>query len=192
MAFWDLVESEGYRKPLEKAWEVAWEPFRPQKIVAEGDQAGKPQIRVGPELRALRRLLRAPSYVIPELRDREIDMFISLINRDYERKRLEAIWVKLRQTYQQEMEPQAHHDEPRPGALRDAVLDAMQSCPGAIGELLPVLLYWNFPKVSFEFLVDLTKNFGFKQSQRQQRIPYLTWYVDNAKHSERPVPSLQG
>jgi len=183
--FWDLIHREGHRKALNHAWHDAWDRFRPKRVIVKGDDGEKTKLRVGPELRALRALLKSPSYAIPEIRDREIDLILSLISPEFDRDDMEAIWVKLRQIYQQEYEPRKDQAEAREGALRDALIDSLAGDGASAWEFLAILTYWNFPKITDGYLKSFVQNFGTNQSQRQKRIPYLLWYADILKRNDQ-------
>lgn len=190
-SFWDVVDRIGCREALTNAWQAAWERFRPQPA-AEGDDNRKSKPTAGPELRALRGLLTSKLYVMPEIRDREINLFISLISPELERDGLEAIWVKLRQIYQQEMEPQKHQAEAREGALRDALIDSLSGNPGTAFEFIPMLVYWNFPQITDDYLKQFIKNLGSSHAQRLKRVPYLCLYVDQLGRKQHGAnPKLQ-
>jgi hypothetical protein len=173
MAFWRLVERGDHQEAISKAWHLAWDRFRPQKVT----QKEKTVLRAGPDLRWLREVLTCEKYAIPEIRSREIDLLASFLEPDAERDELEHAWTRLRQLYEQELDRRFYQDKARAGALRDSLLECFLPFSTRTAEFLALLCYRNFPYMSLSFLETFTYNHGSNEAARRKAIPYLMWYL---------------
>jgi len=116
---------------------------------------------------------------IPELGDIEIGLFQSLLGPTFSRQVLENAWTRVRQIYEQEMDPRIYQDRAREGALRDAMLDALDALPDRHGELMILTSYYTFPRLTTRFLASFARNKGCAERQRRVRIPFLMAFLDD-------------
>lgn len=172
--FWEVATEGGHMAAIKKAWELAWDEFRPTRV----KQGDKTVLRAGAELRALREMLSSDKYALPEIRSREIDLFTSFIEPDATRQSLEHAWTRLRQLYEQELDRRFYQDKARTGALRDSLLECFLPFSARTAEFLSLLCYRNFPYLTMAFLLAFTHNHGSTEDARRKNIPFLMWFLD--------------
>lgn len=177
MAFWRLVERGDHQEAISKAWHLAWDRFRPQRVIQKKGPVEKTVLRAGPDLKWLREVLVSEKYALPEIRSREIDLLASFLEPDADRQSLEWVWTRLRQLYEQELDRRFYQDQARAGALRDSLLQCFQPFSTRTAEFLALLCYRNFPYMSLSFLETFTYNHGSNEAARQKAIPILMWYL---------------
>jgi hypothetical protein len=180
--FWDFLgRHQKVQDGVVAAWDSAWAQLR-QKRTVKTDAAGRSRevLVASAELQKMREML-APSsvtvYDLPPVRNREIDLFISLLT-EFDRDQLELEWEKLRQLYEQEMDKRWYQQQAREGSLRDHLLDMLESMPDRTGDFLAVLCYFTMPRVNLKFLERFTHNKGTSLDARAARLPYLMRFLD--------------
>lgn len=176
--FWEVAAEGGHMAAIKKAWELAWDEFRPTRVKQRTAQGEKTVLRAGAELRTLREMLCSDKYALPEIRSREIDLFISFLEPDATRQSLEHVWTRLRQLYEQELDRRFYQDQARAGALRDSLLECFLPFSARTAEFLSLLCYRNFPYLTMAFLLTFTTNHGSTEQARRQNIPFLMWFLD--------------
>lgn len=182
-AFWGIIgENDKTRIAVVGAWEEAWNSCRQHEAVRKAANGERKKVLVAsPELKQMRDTL-APSdpraYDIPPVRNREIDLFISMLT-DFDLVRLEYCFTKLRQMYEQELDRRWYQDRARSGALRDSLLEAIDAFPDRTGDFLALLCYYCFPNTDLVFLEKFTHNKGADHASRLQRLPYLMRFLAN-------------
>jgi len=180
-AFWDTIERDGTRATLMSAWHDAWTTFRQRRVLVKQGRSdpGREVLRAVPELQDIRGLLASDDYLIPRVSNRELDLFASLLDPEYDRAVLENAWTRLRQLYEQEMDRRVYQDKARYGAFRDSLLRCFDDLPDRTAEFLAVLSYYSFPRLTLTFLEDFTRNKGSNVEERRLRIPYLLWFLEH-------------
>lgn len=181
--FWAIIgENEKTRFGLVAAWEEAWNSCKQREALRKGEGGETKKVLVAlPELKQMRELLtppRADAYDIPPIRNREIDLFISMLT-DFDLFRLEHCFTKLRQMYEQELDRRWYQDRARSGALRDSLLEAIDSFPDRTGDFLALQCYYCFPNTDLVFLEKFTHNKGANHAARVERLPYLMRFLAN-------------
>ncbi|HLO77824.1 MAG TPA: hypothetical protein VK196_15315 [Magnetospirillum sp.] len=180
-AFWAIVaENDKTRFGLVAAWEEAWNSCKQRETTRKGEGGETKRVLVAsPELKRIREMLtpdRPDAYDIPPIRNREIDLFISMLT-DFDLYRLEYCFTKLRQMYEQELDRRWYQDRARSGALRDSLLEAIDAFPDRTGDFLALLCYYCFPNTDLVFLERFTHNKGSDQASRVERLPYLMRFL---------------
>lgn len=180
-AFWTYVaENDRVREGLLVAWEEAWNTCRQREEFRKGTDGERKRVLVaGAELKQIRALLapeRPEIYDIPPIRNREIDLLVSLLT-DFDLTRLEYCFTRLRQMYEQEMDRRWYQDRAREGALRDSLLEAIDAFPDRTGDFLALLCYYCFPNTDLSFLERFTHNKGANHQTRVERLPYLMRFL---------------
>lgn len=187
-AFWRLMEQDISKQIILAAWETAWHVYRQEVVFLRDAEAlgWKAIYKATPEFEAMEKALVRPDYFIPQLTNREIDLFTSLLEPVYGRPALENAWTRLRQFYEQELDRRSYQEQARDGALRDTLLDCFNFFPDRIGELLALLCYFNFPRLTITYLEAFTRTKGKSLEERQRRIPYLMLFLDDeqVKHAK--------
>lgn len=178
-AFWRLMEQDVSKQIILAAWETAWHVYRQEVVFLRDAEAlgWKTIYRPTPEFAAMEQALVRPDYFIPPLSNREIDLFASLLEPVYGRQALENAWTRLRQFYEQELDRRSYQEQARDGALRDTLLDCFNFFPDRIGELLALLCYFNFPRLTLAYLEAFTRTKGRTLEERERRIPYLMLFL---------------
>jgi hypothetical protein len=179
--FWAIInDNEKTRISVVGAWEEAWNTCRQREARRKGEDGEVRKVLVAsPELKQIREILTPDQpglYDIPPVRNREIDLFVSLLT-DFDLYRLEHCFTKLRQMYEQELDRRWYQDRARSGALRDSLLEAIDSFPDRTGDFLALLCYYCFPNTDVTFLERFTHNKGSNQTAREQRLPYLMRFL---------------
>lgn len=182
-AFWLLMEQDISKQIILAAWETAWHVYRQEVVFLRDAEAlgWKAIYKATPEFEAMEKALVRPDYFIPQLTNREIDLFTSLLEPIYGRPALENAWTRLRQFYEQELDRRSYQEQARDGALRDSLLDCFNFFPDRIGELLALLCYFNFPRLTVTYLEAFTRTKGRSYEERQRRIPYLMLFLDDER-----------
>lgn len=186
--FWAVIgENDKTRIGLVGAWEEAWNSCKQREQLRKGEKGETRKVLVAmPELKQMREILTPDdpaAYDIPPVRNREIDLFISMLT-DFDLTRLEYCFVKLRQMYEQELDRRWYQDRARSGALRDSLLEAIDSFPDRTGDFLALLCYYCFPNTDLVFLEKFTHNKGADHKSREQRLPYLMRFLAGDKVAE--------
>lgn len=176
--FWEVAATGGHMAAIKKAWELVWDDFRPTRVKQKTADGEKTVLRAGPELRVLREMLVSDKYALPEIRSREIDLFVSFLEPDATRQSLEHVWTRLRQLYEQELDRRFYQDKARTGALRDSLLECFMPFSARTAEFLSLLCYRNFPYLTMAFLLTFTTNHGSNEDARRKNIPFLMWFLD--------------
>lgn len=182
-AFWAIInENEKTRIAVVGAWEEAWNVCKQREATRKDEKGQTRKVLVAsPELKQIREMLSPGdprSYDLPPVRNREIDLFISMLT-DFDLIRLEYCFTKLRQMYEQEMDRRWYQDKARSGALRDSLLEAIDAFPDRTGDFLAMLCYYCFPNTDLVFLERFTHNKGANAAAREQRLPYLMRFLAN-------------
>lgn len=189
--FWVHLDEDPRRKEIVcSGWDTAWAAYRQQRTLRKDKETGEVRevLLASPALKELREALSpsAPdAYDIPPVRNQDIDLLASLLF-EFDRDVLEGAWIKLRQVYEQEMDPRWYQDKARTGALRDSLLDVFTALPDRIGEFVAILCYYTFPHINLHFLERFTFNKGRNDDERARKIPYLMRFLS---HPE--VPDLR-
>lgn len=183
--FWAVIgENEKTRIGVVGAWEEAWNNCKQREQLRKGEKGESKKVLVAlPELKQMREILTPEdpnAYDIPPIRNREIDLFISMLT-DFDLYRLEYCFTKLRQMYEQELDRRWYQDRARSGALRDSLLEAIDAFPDRTGDFLALLCYYCFPNTDLVFLEKFTHNKGADQKSREQRLPYLMRFLAGDK-----------
>lgn len=181
--FWAIInENEKTRIAVVGAWEEAWNACKQRETTRKDEKGQTRKVLVAsPELKQIREILTPGdprSYDLPPVRNREIDLFISMLT-DFDLVRLEYCFTKLRQMYEQEMDRRWYQDKARSGALRDSLLEAIDAFPDRTGDFLAMLCYYCFPNTDLVFLERFTHNKGANAAAREQRLPYLMRFLAN-------------
>ncbi len=116
-------------------------------------------------------------YLLPPLSGDLASLFASLLY-DLERNTLEVQWTPLRQLYEQELDRRIYQDRARYGAFRDRLLEILERLPPRLGELMAVLCYYNFRRMSLTFLRDFVRNKGVNQFEWRDSMPLLMFFLD--------------
>lgn len=179
--FWAiLADNDRTRISVVGAWEEAWNSCRQREVRRKGEDGETRKVLVAsPELKQVREMLtpeRPELFDMPPVRNREIDLFVSLLT-DFDLTRLEYCFVKLRQMYEQELDRRWYQDRARSGALRDSLLEAIDSFPDRTGDFLALLCYYCFPNTDVVFLERFTHNKGSNHAARLERLPYLMRFL---------------
>jgi hypothetical protein len=179
--FWAIIgDNDKTRISLVAAWEEAWNTCRQRESWRKGEDGERKRVLVAaPELKQIREMLtpaRAAVFDIPPVRNREIDLFVSLLT-DFDLIRLEYCFTKLRQMYEQEMDRRWYQDRARDGALRDSLLEAIDAFPDRTGDFLALVCYYCFPNTDLSFLERFTHNKGANHAARVERLPYLMRFL---------------
>jgi hypothetical protein len=179
--FWHLMEQDISKQIILAAWETGWHVYRQEVVFLRDAEAlgWKAMYRATPEFEAMEKALVRPEYFIPQLTNREIDLFTSLLEPIYGRASLENAWTRLRQFYEQELDRRSYQDQARDGALRDTLLDCFNFFPDRVGELLALLCYFNFPHLTISYLEHFTHTKGKTKEERERRIPYMMMFLDD-------------
>lgn len=182
-SFWLLMEQDISKQIILAAWETAWHVYRQEVAFLRDTEAlgWKAVYKTTPEFEAMEKALVHPDYFIPQLTNREIDLFSSLLEPVYGRSALENAWTRLRQFYEQELDRRNYQDRARDGALRDSLLDCFNFFPDRIGELLALLCYFNFPQLTISYLETFTRSKGRSREERERRVPYLMLFLDDER-----------
>lgn len=180
-SFWAVIgENEKTRFGLVAAWEEAWNSCKQREILRKGEGGETKKVLVAlPELKQIREVMTPEHpdvYDIPPIRNREIDLFISMLT-DFDLYRLEYCFTKLRQMYEQELDRRWYQDRARSGALRDSLLEAIDAFPDRTGDFLALLCYYCFPNTDLVFLEKFTHNKGANHAARVERLPYLMRFL---------------
>ncbi len=181
--FWAIIgENEKTRIAVVGAWEEAWNACKQRETTRKDEKGQTRKVLVAsPELKQIREMLTPAdprAYDLPPVRNREIDLFISMLT-DFDLVRLEYCFTKLRQMYEQEMDRRWYQDKARSGALRDSLLEAIDAFPDRTGDFLAMLCYYCFPNTDLVFLERFTHNKGANAAAREQRLPYLMRFLAN-------------
>ncbi len=179
--FWEIIDEDAkVRDRVMAAWNAAWDGIKQVRQIKEKN-GERTTVLVAPKILQDIRAELAPvagdDYELPPVRNREIDLFISLMSA-FNRRDLEYYWVKLRQLYEQEMDRRWYQDKARDGALRDTLLDAFANFSDQSAELLALLCYYNFPHINVLFLDRFTHNRGTNVAERNEKIPYLMRFLN--------------
>jgi hypothetical protein len=177
VTFWKVAAEGGHFDAITRAWHAAWDDYRPVRVQQKTAAGEKTVLRAGPALRALREILDSEKYALPEIRSREIDLLASFIEPDAPRDRLEQVWTRLRQIYEQELDRRFYQDKARVGALRDSLLECFLPFSARTAEFLSQLCYRNFPYLTMAFLVAFSRNHGTTDPERRKNIPFLMWFL---------------
>jgi hypothetical protein len=175
--FWRVLAADDQLGALCAAWDMAWDALKLRVDVLREKGAERRVLKAPPGLKAFRAAMASDRYAL-KVDNGELAFFASLLRPGEDRPRLDRDWVMLRQIYEQEMDRRQFQDRGRTGALRDTLLDLLQRMPDRTGELLVMLCYYNFPKLSLGFLVDFTRNKGANREERLRRVPHLMAFLD--------------
>lgn len=168
--FWEVLQRTGEHDRILKSWATAWSSLLPDPAAARRKGVEPP---VPPLLSALRRKLGTE-----EFGPLEISLCASLLGPAFSRADLEKAWTRARQLYEQEMDRRHYQDKAREGALRDNLLGLLDDLPDRNGELMVMLSYWAFPRMSIRFLAAFSRNKG-TEADRRLRVPFLMRFLDN-------------
>lgn len=187
--FWDVIaENDRTRISFVGAWEDAWACCRQFEATRKGEKKGefRTVLMVSPELKRVREILipeTSELYGLSAVRNAEIDLFVSFLT-DFDLVRLEQCFTKLRQMYEQELDRRWYQDSARAGALRDSLLEAIDSFPDRTGDFLALLCYYCFPNTDITFLERFTRNKGSNDNSRLERLPYLMRFLNDPRIPE--------
>jgi len=174
---WSFIENDpNSAERIRQSWNGAWEALYQRKVTKQSGGESKEVLVASKELQALRPLLESNSYDLPTIRNRELDLFRSLLF-EYDMPMLERGWIKIRQIYEQEMDRRSYQDKAREGALRDSLLEVFDRLSDRAGEFLVVLAYYSFPNIDLAFLEKFTHNKGRNHAEREARVPYLLRFL---------------
>ena len=188
--FWEIVDrNERFSSAIMAAWAAAWQGAisrRLNKVEADGKQVA---VLVAPPilLEIRKRLVpRAGEFTLPTVGDNEIALFTSMLT-EIDLERIEYTWQRLRQLYEQELDPRIYQDKARDGALRDSILNAFGMVPDFTGDFLAILCYFCFPNCDLNFLERFTHNKGVTVQDRSKRIPFLMHFLsgDGVANAQR-------
>lgn len=186
---WSFIENDPTSaERIRQSWNGAWEALYQRKVTKQVGGENKVVLVATNELQALRPLLESVAYDLPTVRNRELDLFRSLLF-EYDTLMLERSWLKIRQIYEQEMDRRSYQDQAREGALRDSLLEVFDRLSDQAGEFLVILAYYTLPNINLIFLEKFTHNKGRSQADREARVPYLMRFlaqggVDEVKKHE--------
>ncbi len=116
-------------------------------------------------------------YILPPISTTLASLFASFLY-DLERNTLEIQWTPLRQLYEQEMDRRIYQDRARYGAFRDRLLEILERLPPRHGELMAVLCYYNFRRMSLTFLREFVRNKGANEVEWRANMPLLMYFLD--------------
>ncbi|BAE52134.1 hypothetical protein amb3330 [Paramagnetospirillum magneticum AMB-1] len=175
---WSFIENDpNSAERIRQSWNGAWEALYQRKVTKKVGNETKEVLVASKELQSLRPLLESDLYDLPTVRNRELDLFRSLLF-EYDTLVLERSWVKVRQIYEQEMDRRSYQDKAREGALRDSLLEVFDRLSDRAGEFLVMLAYFAFPNIDVAFLEKFTHNKGRNHADREDRVPYLMRFLN--------------
>ncbi|HVI50821.1 MAG TPA: hypothetical protein VM661_06390 [Candidatus Sulfotelmatobacter sp.] len=133
--------------------------------------------------------LSGPEYFLPKLDMGQLKVFQTFLT-NFDRTVMEQVWKGLRQTYEQELDRRSYQQKARHGALRDSFLTAFDLCSKSIGEMLVILAYYAFPKMSLHWLEMFSMNMGGGRDERTHQIPLLVRFLeqDDAQRAYKREP----
>ncbi len=179
-----------------KAWNAVWKKLYRAEHASQYplDQRLSPSelhalTRDQQTLGELQHLLSGPEYVLPKLSMGQIKIFQALPTQ-FDRPVMEQVWKGLRQTYEQELDRRAYQEKARHGALRDAYLTALDVCGPALGEMLILLSFYSFPRLSLFWLEQFSHNLGSHRDERMHHVPQLIRFLeqDDARRAAAREP----
>jgi len=175
---WPTLDKDGHTDKVLELWKAAWEGLHRRKITREEDGQAKEVWQCRPDYKEVRALLTCDAYELPEF-DNDFLAFLAGLLTDYSAEALEAAWARLRQFYEQEMDQRVYQDRARDGALRDSLLDCFTQYPDRFSEMIVLLCYYCFPRLSLRFLVTFTHSRGKTEEERKERIPLLIRFLEH-------------
>ena len=174
---WSFIENDPTSaERIRQSWDGSWAALYQRKVTKQIGGENKEVLVASKELQALRPLLESDAFDLPTVRNRELDLFRSLLF-EYDTLMLERCWVKIRQIYEQEMDRRSYQDKAREGALRDSLLEVFDRLSDRAGEFLVLLAYYSFPNIDVAFLEKFTHNKGRNHAEREERVPYLMRFL---------------
>lgn len=176
--FWDHAD-DNLKSRLSTAWRFAW-----AKLRLPEDAPTDPAIG-GPDLLALRKMLKPSSpnaYDLPEIGNRQLDLFVSLLDLDVDWwGQLSEKWKGLHHFYEQEKDPRIFQQQAREGVLRDELLRLFEELPEEWNDFLVLLCYRVFPRINIQFIETFVQNLGWNEAAREKRAPYLMRFLNQAR-----------
>jgi hypothetical protein len=175
--FWDLLKPI-LKEHILSCWTAAWDELR---LLAVKKPDGSRIWQVKDETKLLRDMLtpgEGDNYDIPKVGNREIDVFVSLLDTTIDWWfTLNQTWKIVEDIYEQEKDPRIFQDKARVGALRDNLLAAFQRFPDQWGDFLLLACHRMFPRVSALFLESFSTNLGRNEAEREVYLPYTVRYL---------------
>jgi len=167
-----------------KAWEDVWARLHQ----AEHAKTNPPDVKLSESeqhamnrhqqtLLEIQHMLMGPEYAMPRLTLVQLKVFKTFLT-NFDRTVMEQVWKGLRQTYEQELDRRPYQEKARHGALRDSFLASFDLCGKSIGEMLVILSYYSFPKMSLHWLELFAFNLGGSREERLHEIPLLTRFLE--------------
>lgn len=196
-ALWQRPELHDDAMRIVKAWEMVWaklgqaEQARQQPLAIKVSEAEEHAMaRHRQTLMEMQHLLSGPEYVLPPLDPAQLKVFQTLLT-NFDRTVMEQVWKGLRQTYEQELDRRSYQQKARHGALRDSFLAAFDLCGKSIGEMLVMLSYYAFPKLSLHWLEMFSFNMGGGRDERLGQVPALVAFLerDDARRAYQREPA---
>ncbi len=191
--FWSTLSSDNL-DVLARAWRAAWQTLapahegNPQQTLARKRRENHTATDTIPISNTQRLVAQALLRGTPEPRDNIDDPFIllddtatsflPLLLLEFERPALEKHWTALRQVYEQELDRRTYQDRAREGALRDRMLQCLDTVDDTVGQMLVILCYYCFPLVTIRFLDKFTHNRGSTAAERKKRMPLLVSFLE--------------
>jgi hypothetical protein len=183
-SFWKIVDTP-VRDLIMKAWRNAWSDLN----LVESEKRGETRVwQIKPNTKILRSILMPTSgeYTLNSITNKEIGIFLSLFDANINwPRRLNAGWTRIRDYYEQEMEPRVQQQQARAGAFRDVFLDILLSVPREWRDFVILTAHRSLGRLNVAWLVGFTKNFARSEADRERELPYLFAYIHAA--SEHPT-----
>ena len=181
--FWKTLTEDEVRV-IHRVWQNTWMTAADPTSAHAGAKTKKPG-DAGKKAGASRSLSKtlAPRpddkapYLLSRLTADELSLFASFLH-DLDRDQLEIAWTPLRQLYEQEMDRRIYQDRARFGAFRDRLLEILEQLPPRLGELMAVLCYYNFRRMSLSFLRQFVRNIGVNELEWRAKMPQLMFFLE--------------
>jgi len=183
-ALWMKPELHDDAMKIVKSWESVWSKLHqaehahhnpPEIKMSEAEQHAMARHRQS--LMEIQQMLSGPEYTLPKLSLGQLKVFKSFLT-NFDRTVMEQVWKGLRQTYEQELDRRPYQEKARHGALRDSYLAGFDLCGHSIAEMLVILSYYSFPKMSLHWLEMFSFNMAGSREERLHQIPVLTRFLE--------------
>jgi len=183
-ALWLRPELHEDALKIVKAWEAVWIKLHqserahhhpPELKLSTAEEHAMARHRQ--TLLEIQHMLSGPEYSMPKLGMAQLKVFQAFLT-NFDRTVMEQVWKGLRQTYEQELDRRHYQQKARHGALRDSFLAAFDLCTHGIGEMVAILAYFSFPKMSLHWLEMFSFNLGGSRDERAHQVPVLVRFLE--------------
>jgi hemerythrin-like metal-binding protein len=182
---WQLLDKRT-RDSILSSWNAAWLDFH---LTESKNPLGEKIYRIKDKTKRLREMLATTAdddYAMPLIRNREIEIFASFLDphKDWWPS-LCQIWEGCHDLYEQEFDPRIFQHKARTGALRDHLLAAFEKIPDLWADFLLLTCYQVFPRLTTDFLDNLSKSMGRDKISREKYLPYTMQFLEKARADPR-------